>query len=295
MPGFETPGPISATIDVVVGDVRVAASDRQDTVVEVRPSDPASRADVTAAEETLVEYADGHLRIKRKRRWRTLSPFSDAGSVDLLVELPAGSRVSGDAAMGSFRGTGPLGDLRLKAATGVIEVDDAAAVVLEVGAGDVTLVRSRGDAKLTTGSGAVRAGEIGGAALVKNSNGDSRVDEVAGDLRIRSANGDIAVGVAHASVSAATANGAVRVGAAERGSLVAETGSGAVNVGIADGTAAWLDLATGHGAVNNALEASGPPVAGEETVEVRVRTGLGDITIRRAASSAQMTPSPATT
>ena len=67
------------------------------------------------------------------------------------------------------------------------------------------------------------------------------------------------------------------------------------DVGIADGTAAWLDLATGHGAVNNALEASGPPVAGEETVEVRVRTGLGDITIRRAASSAEMTPSPATT
>ena len=250
---------------------------------------------MAAAEETLVEYAGGHLTVKRRRRWRTLSPFSHVGSVDVLVELPAGSRVSGDAAMGSFRSTGPLGDTRLKTAHGVIEVDDAATVVLEVSAGDVSLVRSRGDAQLTTGSGAVRAGEIGGAGLVKNSNGDSRVDEVAGDLRIKSANGDIAVGLAHASVNVATANGAVRVGAVERGSVVAETGLGAVEVGIAEGTAAWLDLATGHGRVNNALEAGGPPGAGEETVEVRVRSGLGDITIRRAAPSTRMTPSPATT
>ena len=39
MPKFETPEPISVTLDYAVGNVRISASDRTDTVVEVRPSD----------------------------------------------------------------------------------------------------------------------------------------------------------------------------------------------------------------------------------------------------------------
>ena len=46
---FETPGPISVSLDLGVGDVVLAASDREDTVVDVRPSDPTRTRDVTAA------------------------------------------------------------------------------------------------------------------------------------------------------------------------------------------------------------------------------------------------------
>ena len=52
MPIFETPEPISATIDLAVGDVRITASDRHDTVVDVRPSDASHEPDVRAAEQT---------------------------------------------------------------------------------------------------------------------------------------------------------------------------------------------------------------------------------------------------
>ena len=41
MPTFDTPEPITVTLELGVGDVRITASDRADTVVEVRPSDPA--------------------------------------------------------------------------------------------------------------------------------------------------------------------------------------------------------------------------------------------------------------
>ena len=51
MPAFETPEPILATIEVTVGDLRIAARDRTDTVVEVRPSDPSHEPDVRAAVE----------------------------------------------------------------------------------------------------------------------------------------------------------------------------------------------------------------------------------------------------
>ena len=46
MPTFETPEPITATIDVTVGDVRISAGDRSDTVVDVRPSDASNDEDV---------------------------------------------------------------------------------------------------------------------------------------------------------------------------------------------------------------------------------------------------------
>ena len=70
MPTYDTPEPISVSLELGVGDIRITASDRTDTVVDVRPSDPASEADVTAAEQTRVEFADGRLSIKAPKGWR---------------------------------------------------------------------------------------------------------------------------------------------------------------------------------------------------------------------------------
>ena len=39
MPNFDTPQPITATVEISAGTVRLVASDRDDTVVEVRPRD----------------------------------------------------------------------------------------------------------------------------------------------------------------------------------------------------------------------------------------------------------------
>jgi hypothetical protein len=63
--------------------------------------------------------------------------------------------------------------------------------------------------------------------------------------------------------------------------VVAETAYGKVEVGVADGVAAWLDLGTGYGMVHNELDAADRPGAGEPTVEIRAKSGMGDITVRR--------------
>src|SRR5262245_5953072 len=68
MPTFDTPGPISAVLDLVVGDARITASDRDDTVVEIRPSDPSHEQDVRAAEQTRVEYSAGRLVVRAPRQ-----------------------------------------------------------------------------------------------------------------------------------------------------------------------------------------------------------------------------------
>ena len=66
------------------------------------------------------------------------------------------------------------------------------------------------------------------------------------------------------------------------GEIVAETGSGSVDIGVGDGVAAWLELKTSFGNVRNELEAADRPASGEDAVEVRARTGYGDITVHRS-------------
>jgi hypothetical protein len=280
MTTFDTPEPISAVIELAMADVRIVATDRANTAVDVRPSDRSRRADVQAAEQTRVEYNARTLLVKATGRWRAWSPFGYGGSVDVEVALPAGSRVTG-AATGAFRCTGDLGDCEIKTSVGEIRVEYAAGVTLTTSAGDITLERAAADAQLTTGSGEIRVGEIAGAAVIKNSNGDTRVGEVIGDVRIKTANGDIAIDRAHASVVAKTANGDIRVGAPTSGTVVAETSYGALDIGIPDRTATWLDLHTQYGQLHNNLAAGGAPEPGQDRLEVRARTSYGDISINK--------------
>jgi DUF4097 and DUF4098 domain-containing protein YvlB len=263
MLAFQTPDPISAVIEIVAGDVGITAGERTDTTVEVVPADPVRPADVSAAEETRVEYAAGKLLVRRTKRWKSYSPFGEGGIVDVHIGLPAGSRVTGEVALGAFRSSGTLGDCDVK-----------------TGMGDISLEHAAGDGALKTGSGDVRIERIDGAATIKNSNGDTHVREAGGDVHIKAANGDVAIDDARSSVEIKTARGDVRIGA-RRGSVVAGTGLGTIEVAVADGVAAWLDLSTGYGQVHNQLDRAQAPEPGEETVEVRARSGYGDITIRR--------------
>ncbi|MFI6540982.1 hypothetical protein ACIBHY_51605 [Nonomuraea sp. NPDC050547] len=70
MPTFDTPGPISVTVEVAAADVTVSAGASARTTAEVRPRDPAGTSDVAAAERVAVEFADGRLSVKdRSRTW----------------------------------------------------------------------------------------------------------------------------------------------------------------------------------------------------------------------------------
>jgi hypothetical protein len=285
MPTFDTPEPISVTVELGVGDLRIVASDRTDTMVEVRPSDPAKKADVTAAEQTRVEYAGGRLLIKAPKNWRQYTFRGGGESIDVQVELPAGSQLRGETGVAALQCRGRLGECRYKTGIGDIQLDQAGAVQLRTGVGDITVERAGGDAELTTGSGSVRIDGIDGTAVVKNSNGDTWIGRVTGDLRVNAANGRISVDQASATVAAKSANGDVRLGEVAHGAVLAQTAFGKVEIGIRDGAAAWLDLNTRYGTVRNDLEAAERPGPGEDAVEVRARTSFGDITIHRSSAN----------
>ena len=279
---FETPDPIFVTVELAVGDIRIEASDRTDTIVEVRPSNGAKKSDVAAAEQTRVEYSGGRLLIKGPKGWRPQTFWRGGESIDVRIDLPSGSHVTGDVAVAKFHSAGRLADCTFKTSAGDVNVAWAGAVQLKTSVGDITVDHAGGDIDVATSSGAIRVGAVDGAGVVRNSNGDTRIGDITGDLRVTSSNGNIVVGRARATVIAKTANGNVRLDEVTRGAILVETARGRVEIGVVEGVAAWLDLKTQFGRVTNRLDDAAPPGAGEDTVEVRARTSLGDITVSRS-------------
>lgn len=281
MPTFDTPQPISATVEPIVGNVHISASDRADTVVAVRPTDESDSSDVKAAEQTLVDFSAGTLTVKAPRL-RSLDFTNKSRSIDVTIELPAGSRVHGSTGAGNLYATGRLGECRYKAGVGHVQLDHAGDIHLTTGAGNVLVERVDGDAEITTGSGQVHLAQADGSVVVKNSNGNTAIGAVTGSVRVRSANGDIKVEHAAGAVDAKTANGSVRVLEVVRDTVVLETAMGDIEIGVREGTAAWLDVKTRFGHVHNSMDAATAPESTSDTVEVRAHTSFGEIHIRRS-------------
>jgi hypothetical protein len=303
MPTFDTPEPISVRIDLPGGEVTIIASDRTDTVVDVRPGE---EEEETPAIQ--IGYAGGTLVIKaaqhdsgvsatsrqaaagaagRQQSWglaglaRMLVGDCDE-SARVTIELPSGSHVQGEAMSGEFHCTGRLGDCRLRTDYGDIRLDQAAAVRLTSDSGEITVERATGHAEITSGSGEITVHEIDGTATIRNDDGECNIGEVTGDLRLIGVHGDMQVNRAHGGVEAKNVHGSVRIGEVARGSVVLTSTTGDLEVGIRQGTAALLDVSTANGRLLNSLEARDSPEGFDETLEIRARTHDGDILIRRA-------------
>lgn len=159
---FATPAPIATVLDIPAGRVRFIAADRADTSVEVLPANAAQNRDVKAAEKVGVDFADGVLRIRSEAGHKLLG---SSGSVEITVQLPAGSRVEAKVAAAEFRGVGRLGDIAFEAAQSDIKIDEAAAVRLNTQAGDVTVGRLNGSAEITTLKGDITVATARSASL----------------------------------------------------------------------------------------------------------------------------------
>jgi len=298
MPVFDTPEPITADIEIV-GGVQVTASDRTDTVVEVLPAEPADEASVQAAEQTTVEFAGGRLLVKRPKLGPLASLIGPRGSVKVTVGLPAGSHVKASTLSG-ITTTGPLGEVVLRSAIGDVQVAEASRLEAKTAVGSVNVDRVAGPAEVTTANGAIRIGAVEGAATLESANGPITVDRTAGSLQVKSANSDITlretagvvqvksanssitIGRSLAGITARTAWGRVRIDEVVSGTVHLETGRGDVSIGIAEGTAAWLDLHSKSGLVRSDLEAADGPGSSDTVAEIRVHTDRGDIDIHRS-------------
>ncbi|MEU4425744.1 DUF4097 family beta strand repeat-containing protein [Actinoplanes sp. NPDC024001] len=178
MPKFDTTTPITAVIDIPAGRIRLVTAERADTTVEVRPADASKSRDVTAAERTTIDYTDGVLRIESPTKNRVLG---HPGSIEVTVQLPAGSDIEAKAAGAEFHGAGRLGDVRFDGALGEIKLDEAATVRITTAAGDVTIGRLTGPAEITTAKGDIRITEAtSGTVVLSTQAGNVTVGAAAG-------------------------------------------------------------------------------------------------------------------
>ncbi|MFD4530067.1 DUF4097 family beta strand repeat-containing protein [Streptomyces sp. NPDC058470] len=214
MQKFATPTPVAAVLDIPAGRVQFIAADRADTTVEVLPADASKGRDVKAAEQITVAYEDGVLRIGTAPAKNRI--LGQSGSVEVTIQLPAGSRVEAKAAAAELRSVGRLGDIAFEGAYGQIKIDEAA------------------DVRLTAIDGDVEVGRLNGPAEISTARGDIRITEaVRGTVELRTQSGDISVAAA-AGVSA---------------SLDAGTGYGRVSNTLKNDGTAELDIraTTSHG------------------------------------------------
>ncbi|MFE6057918.1 DUF4097 family beta strand repeat-containing protein [Streptomyces sp. NPDC056431] len=193
MQKFATTAAITTVLDIPAGRIQLIAADRADATVDVRPANAAKGNDVKAAEEITVEFSDGVLRIAAApAKNKTLG---DSGSVEVTVQLPAGSRVEAKTAAAELRGVGRLGDVTVEGAQGTVKLDETAGARLTLLAGDITV------------------GRLGGPAEISTKKGDLRIAEATqGTVELRTESGEIVVGAARgvsATLNAGTAYGRV--------------------------------------------------------------------------------------
>ncbi|MFF7994997.1 DUF4097 family beta strand repeat-containing protein [Kitasatospora xanthocidica] len=149
---FATPAAITAVLDIPAGRVQLIAGDRADTTVEIRPADPAKNRDVRSAEQITVDHGEGLLRIRTTESGGLFGP----GSVEVTVQLPAGSHVEAKAEACELRVVGRLGDLAFDGAHRQIKIDEADGVRLTAVDGDVEIGRLNGPAEIATARGDIR-------------------------------------------------------------------------------------------------------------------------------------------
>ncbi|MEE1753129.1 DUF4097 family beta strand repeat-containing protein [Streptomyces sp. SP18CS02] len=193
MQKFDTPASVSAVLDIPAGRIRCVGADRAGTTVEVRPSDASKSRDVEAAEQTTVTYDGGVQRVEAPPAQNRI--LGACGSVEVTIQLPAGSHVEAKTASAGFRGVGRLGDVAFEGAQATVRLDETAGARLTLLAGDITV------------------GRLGGTAEISTLKGDLHIAEaVRGTLTLRTEHGDIRVGAtrgASACLDAGTSYGRV--------------------------------------------------------------------------------------
>ncbi|NUK08620.1 DUF4097 family beta strand repeat protein [Streptomyces lunaelactis] len=179
MQTFDTHAPITAVLDIPAGRIQFIAADRADTTVEVLPANASKGRDVKAAEQAKVAYGDGVLRIEAPAAKSQY--FGPSGSIEVTVQLPAGSSIEAKASCAEFRAVGRLGDVACEGAHGSVKIDEAASVRLTAYAGDVAVGRLTGPAEISTQQGDIHIAEAAsGTVVLRTQAGDVSVGAAAG-------------------------------------------------------------------------------------------------------------------
>jgi DUF4097 and DUF4098 domain-containing protein YvlB len=254
------------------GDVRIDTTEASETTVELvalNDSDSTrqaiEKANVGARGDEVFVELEG-------RSWSiSIGNWGISGSpkVSVRITCPHGSTLECDTASADVFATGPLGDARIRTASGDLQLERIEGALEAKGAsGDVHVERVGGRATVSTVSGDVHVGEALAGLDVNSVSGDVHTGEITGDLTVKSVSGD------H------------RIRAAGPGQIDLKAVSGDVQVAIRRGLRVRLDVNSVSGSIGSELDVGDAPTGGDRPeAALRVRTVSGDVKIARAAET----------
>lgn len=283
----EAPGPITLSVRNPHGDLTVRTTEQPRATVDLI----ATSADLL--DRATVRFEGGHLTIDviggqvSGVRADLSGAASDKGSwsdrlsrglrslggglkriterIDIVATLPEHSTVRATLGAGDIEATGRL-----------------AHVSVGTGGGDVRCTASAPQLRLSSGAGDVTCGAVDGTGTISTGAGDLRIEAVHGSAHLSSGAGDLSIGLLEGEAEVKNGAGSTRVDCARSGRLRARIGTGDLTVHVQEGTATRIDAQAGIGRKHIDLQAADDATAGERTLEIDVKAGVGDLHVLRA-------------
>lgn len=276
---FETPSAVDLKVELTSGEVDVATTSDGVTTVELEAIHGDQQALDLIANARVDQSGDRISVLLPKHKG---SFFGRRGEVRATIRLPHESSMRVDTASADIEGRGRFGRVEVSTGSGDIELDQIASGDLKTGSGEVEVERVLDSIKVKTGSGDIKLGPVDGSVDLIAGSGDVELERVAQTTKIKTGSGDIEVGDCGRRTDVLAGSGDVVVRRVTEGEFKAKTGSGDISVGVADGTAAYLDIQTVTGDVTSELDATDAPVDEAPTAQIQVISGTGDVVLRRA-------------
>jgi len=273
---FETTSPVKLRVEVPAGRIFITAEATNETRIEMTAQSSAARKWIAEAE--ISKNGDD---INVFIRQPSMFSWGFNRGVDVNIHVPLESWAAMMTGSGHIDTAGKLDKVRATSGSGKIRLDDCGEVYARTGSGEITVRLCAGSVDAKTGSGHVTVGKAGADVRIVTASGGAEVDEVGGDALISCASGHIEIGQAGDTLDAHAASGSIRVRRADHGRVRARTSSGSVRVGVANGTAALLDVSTMSGRVDSELRPSDAPGGEEKRVELILSTMSGNVTVAR--------------
>ena len=241
-------------VRVPVGSIEIYAGDAGIVALTIDGGD---------ADDFEITNVGDRVSIRHPSRWRLRGRSSR-----MVANVPVGTDVDIDSTSGGVRLIGRLGAVRIRTASGDVEVDSA----------------SRLD--LTTASGDVTCGEVGGDVTVSSVSGDCTLKLVGGNLDATLTSGDLRVGECAGDLTAGSTSGDVRVDRCCGTVIAVRSIAGDVRVGLPSGIRVEADISTLSGRAvlpQPSTAAAGGEHGGERTsVRLQLKTVSGDIRVERS-------------
>lgn len=274
---FDTPQPVDLRAEIWQGEIYIHAEERDTTTVELESLHGDAQEII---EHTRVEQRGSEVSVLMPKGKSGF--FRNRGEIRATIRVPLRSNVQLESASADSDLHGELGDVRIASGSGDVRIEFGEDIQVRTGSGDVDIVTAAGRCDTKCGSGDLKVETVGGDADLVSGSGDVVLGHVAQSLKVKTGSGDIVVRDAGEMIDAMAGSGDLRVKRFEHGKLRAKTGSGDVQIGVADGTAAYLDIMTVTGDVRSSLDASDAPSDGDQTVELSIQSGTGDVVLQRA-------------